>query len=358
MKHILFYDPACPAPYSSESLRLPGSKIGGAESTVVRVAEHLSRKYRVSVGQHNRSKHEESQNYNLEWLTKREATISSLNPDIIVIQRKVGCLPFMKRHHPNARLFVWSHDWFDPRPAGPSISEAIWRAKNEMRLFLHTHYDAVSVAVSRTHMENIRESLEQAWAFSRLGHNVRLDFVYNPIDDDLVASRGKPAYDPDKLIFFSASWKGLDIVLNSFRFVRQHLPGLRLYIASPGYQPPAQWDEALTENVFFLGSLTHEAVMREVRSALCVFYPADRVPEAFGLVFAESSAVGTPVLTHPFGAAPELLTPDQLINARDLSGIVERLRLWRSGTRPVVSAKEEYRISHVIRSWERVLFSE
>lgn len=357
MEHILFYDPACPAPYSSESLGFPGSKIGGAESTMVRVAEHLGQKYRVSVGQHNRSRHEESRVCNLQWLTKREATSSSLNADIIVVQRKVGVLPFMKWHHPKARLFVWSHDWFDPRPVGPSTGAAIWRAKNEMRFFLHTHYDAVSVAVSRTHMENIRESLEQTWAFNRLRHKVKFDFVYNPIDDDLVTVPGKPAYDPDKLIFFSASWKGLDIVLNSFRAVRQHLPELRLYVASPGYQPPAQWDEALTENVYFLGSLTHETVVSEVRSALCVFYPADKVPEAFGLVFAESNAVGTPVLAHPFGAAPELLTPDQLVDARDLNGIVERLRLWRSGARPIVRAREEYRMSNVVRSWERVLFS-
>jgi len=33
-------------------------------------------------------------------------------------------------------------------------------------------------------------------------------------------------------------------------------------------------------------------------------------PEPFGLVFAESLACGTPVITRPFGAAPEIVTPD------------------------------------------------
>ena len=33
-------------------------------------------------------------------------------------------------------------------------------------------------------------------------------------------------------------------------------------------------------------------------------------PEPFGLVFAEALACGTPVITRPFGAAPEIVTSD------------------------------------------------
>ena len=204
---------------------------------------------------------------------------------------------------------------------------------------------------------NIRDSLKQARAIGLLRDRVKLDYVYNPIGDNIDVSQKSAAYDPTKLIFFSASWKGLDIVLNSFKVVRQHIPGLRLYVASPGYQPPEQWDGSLTENVVFLGSLSHSSVLREVRSALCVFYPANKIPEAFGLVFAESNAVGTPVLAHPFGAAPEVLTPEQLVDATDMHAVIERLRAWMSGSRPVVRANEEFRLSNVIRSWERVLFS-
>lgn len=357
MKHILFYDSACPAPYSSASLLIPGSKIGGAEGAVVRVAERLSDKYRVSVGQHNRTKHEKSEGHNLQWLTKGEAMDSSLDVDVIVVQRRVGDLPFMRWHHPRARLFVWSHDWFYPCPAGFSRAMVTWRAKVELRFFLHAHYDAVCVGVSRTHMENIRESLKETRLIGALRSRVRLDYVYNAIAEGLDVSPEDAPYDPTKLIFFSASWKGLDIVLRSFKAVCQHFPDLKLHIASPGYQPTEKLDESLTRNVVFLGSLSHDAVLREVRTALCVFYPANRVPETFGLVFAESNAVGTPVLAHPFGAAPELLTPDQLVDATDTNAIIERLRVWKSGGRPVVRAKDEFRLSNVVRAWERVLFS-
>jgi glycosyltransferase involved in cell wall biosynthesis len=357
MKHILFYDSACPAPYSSESLLISGSKIGGAEGAVVRVAEQLSDRYRVSVGQHNRTKHEQSEGRNLQWLTKKEAMDASLDVDVIVVQRRVGDLPFMRWHHPHARLFVWCHDWYNPCPAGLSLASLMWRAKVEVRFFLHAYYNAVGVAVSRTHMENIRDSLKEARMIGALRGRVRLDYVYNAIAEDLAVSPDSIAYDPTKLMFFSAPWKGLDIVLKSFRTVRQHLPDLKLHIASPGYHPTEKSDDSLTKNVVFLGSLSHAAVLREVRTALCVFYPANRIPETFGLVFAESNAVGTPVLAHPFGAAPELLTQEQLVDATDINAIIERLRVWKNGARPVVRAKEEFRLSNVVREWERVLFA-
>lgn len=357
MKHILFYDSACPAPYSSKSLLISGSKIGGAESTVVRVAERLSEKYRVSVGQHNRNEAEESPDCNLRWLTKRQAMDSSLDVDVIVIQRKVSALPFVKSHHPRARLFVWSHDWFNSCPAGISLGSIAWRAKIETRFLLYATHNAVGVGVSRTHMENIRDSLNATHLLGPLRKRVRLDYVYNPIAENLDRARAGASFDPTKLIFFSASWKGLDMVLESFRIVHQRIPEMKLYVASPGYQPGDVWDKSLTQNVVFLGSLSHDAVLREVRTALCVFYPANKVPETFGLVFAESNAVGTPVLTHPFGAAPELLTQNQLVDATDINAIIERLQVWRTGGRPVVRAREEFRLSNVARTWERVLFS-
>ncbi len=57
--------------------------------------------------------------------------------------------------------------------------------------------------------------------------------------------------------------------------------------------------------------------MQHIRESLCVFYPQTQRCETFGLVYAESNAVGTPVLAHDFGAAREVLSsPDQLINGK------------------------------------------
>src|SRR5262249_23225542 len=94
---ILFYDSARPPPYSSESLLVPGSRIGGAEASVVRVAEELSRRHQVLVAQHNRTRQERSDGREVRWVTKQEGLDVSLKPDAIVVQRKVGDLPLLRR---------------------------------------------------------------------------------------------------------------------------------------------------------------------------------------------------------------------------------------------------------------------
>jgi glycosyltransferase involved in cell wall biosynthesis len=354
MSHVLFYDSACPSAYASESLLASGIRIGGAEATVVRVAEELSQHHRVSVAQHNRTRREKTEGRELFWMPEDEAT--GLDPDAIVIVRRVGDIPRLRRLYPKVPIFVWFHDWFDEAPRGPlRMDWVVWQAKTEARLLLLASYRAVAVGVSRTHEENIRRALAKARFLGGLERRVRVEHVYNPIADDLGPSDAR-AYDPDKLIFFSAPWKGLDLVLVAFAEVRKHLPELTLHVASPGYQQSERLAGLSTEKVTFMGSLPHAEVIREVRSSMCVFYPANRIPETFGLVFAESNAVGTPVLTHPFGAAPELLTPEQLVDAHDTSAIVERLRSWKNGARPLVRAKEEFRLKRVARAWEALLF--
>jgi glycosyltransferase involved in cell wall biosynthesis len=356
MRHVLFYDSACPSPYASESLLGSGTRIGGAEATVVRVAEQLSLRQKVTVAQHNRTKLERTAGKDLEWLPSEDALRPPVAPDAIVILRRVGDVRRLRRHYPTTRLFVWYHDWFDLAPKdGSAKAWLLWQAKVEARVLLHARYDTVAVGVSRTHEQNIRQSLARARALGWLEGRVKVDYVYNPIADDLGPASDRAGYDPNKLVFFSAPWKGLDLVLSAFAAVRRVLPELRLYVASPGYQSAGQTDGAALENVVFLGSLPHAEVMSHVRTSLCVFYPADRIPETFGLVFAESNAVGTPVLTHPFGAAPEILTSEQLVDAHDTDAIVARLRAWRNGSRPIVAAKPEYRLARVAGSWEDLL---
>jgi len=74
--------------------------------------------------------------------------------------------------------------------------------------------------------------------------------------------------------------------------------------------------------------------------------------ETFGLVLAESNAVGTPVLTHPLGAAPEVLgTAEQLIDTTDVEAVIQRIMAWRDGQRPVVKANPAFYLSNVANEW-------
>ncbi|MBV8851817.1 MAG: hypothetical protein JOY91_00380, partial [Sinobacteraceae bacterium] len=114
-------------------------------------------------------------------------------------------------------------------------------------------------------------------------------------------------------------------------------------------------------------------------------FPNFVLPETFGLVFAESQAVGTPVLTHDCGAAAEIIGDSRQVlpisfahkayeamvsslsprwrtgpaRLADRLGLfddyVERIRRWRQGERPVVTPNPHFRLKAVADQWRALL---
>jgi glycosyltransferase involved in cell wall biosynthesis len=123
----------------------------------------------------------------------------------------------------------------------------------------------------------------------------------------------------------------------------------------------------------------------EVRTALCTFFPNFVIPETFGLVFAESNAVGTPVLTHDCGSAVEVLGDRSQIlpvtvadrayevllshvspgwragPARVAASLgmfdvyAQRIAAWRDGGRPRVGPDPRFRLAAVADQWRALL---
>jgi glycosyltransferase involved in cell wall biosynthesis len=209
---------------------------------------------------------------------------------------------------------------------------------------------------------------------------VRTHTIYNPIDDALAPDGSM--VDPDKLVFFSSPNKGLKFALDAFRALRRRMPALRLVVGNPGYKVRKSAD---IEGVEYLGPQPQARMHQEVRTALCTFFPNFVIPETFGLVFAESNALGTPVLTHDCGAAVEvigdrsqilpvtsthrvyetLLThvspgwragPARIAAALGLfDAYVERIQAWRSGARPEVGPDPRFRLATVAEKWRAFL---
>jgi glycosyltransferase involved in cell wall biosynthesis len=216
----------------------------------------------------------------------------------------------------------------------------------------------------------------------RVEDEVRACTLYNPVADEL-APDGTPV-DRNKLVFFSSPNKGLSFTLDAFRALRRRIPDLYLRIGNPGYKPGRPAD---IEGVEWLGALPQARMHAEVRSALCTFVPNFVIPETFGLVFAESRAVGTPVLTADCGAAAEVLgDPQQVLPvtraqrlyetavgglpARWRSGpahlaarlglfdsYIERLSAWRLGERPRTGPDPRFGLKAVIAQWRALLSS-
>lgn len=352
MSSILFFDPLCARPYDTDTLRRQA--MGGTEATVVRVADALG----ALVVQHNRT------------VASGRYLPPARDPAVgcVIVNRDSRALPAVRELYPNARVFLWLHD-----RVRPGSRRARWLASTAGLL---SDLDVRIVCVSDTQ----REALEATLRWMKADERVTACTIYNPIDERLRPD-GTPV-DESKLVFLSSPNKGLKFTLDAFRALRRRMPDLRLVVGNPGYK---EGGPGRVEGVEFLGPQPQSRMHAEVRTALCTFFPNFVIPETFGLVFAESNALGTPVLTHDCGAAREVIADDRQIlpvtvgkrvyegllgacsprwraaPARLAGGLglfddyLERIRAWRSGQRPVTGPDPRFRLSAVAQRWRQVL---
>lgn len=330
---VLLLDPVAPRAYSDRTLR--AEAMGGAEATVVRVAGGLARHRQVVVAQSARAHAEAGADGVLYLPWSRDEPLPGMrDAPVVVVLRAHKLLPRIREQYPHARLFLWLHSF----PGHRRKALALCARKA----------GATIVTVSETHRRAV-----VSFALAKDPTNgpwLDVIRIYNPVSDTLVPDDTE--HNPDKLLFSSAPHKGLDEVLDAFRFLHHRWPRLRLFIASPG--PFAHAMPQDLRGVVPLGPLTHAEAIRHLRESLCLFYPQASFQETFGLVFAEANAVGTPVLAHASGAAAEVIdgSREQLIHARDHEGIAHVIERWRAGARPIVTTKPAFRLSQVILDWE------
>jgi len=352
---VVFFDPACPRPYSVQTLS--EEALGGTEATVVRVAEALG----ARVVQHNRVEAE-----------GRYLPPGQMNDvEHVVLVRDSRRLDKVHSLYPNARIYLWMHDLVRP---GSKRGRRLEAAREVL-----AEFGVTIICVS----EFQRAGIEAVLTRFPNREGIRTRMIYNPIDDGLVPSESR--VDPTSLVFFSSPNKGLAYTLDAFRALRRRMPEMRLRVGNPGY---VRKQFGTIEGVEWLGPLPHRRILAEVRTALCVFYPNFVLPETFGLVLAEANAVGTPVLTHGVGAAMEVLNDSRQtlavgsrqrayetiagrVHTRLRGGIgkvgdrlgvfdpyVETILQWRAaGGRPVTKPDARFRLSVVAAQW-RQMFGE
>ncbi|MGH8298433.1 MAG: glycosyltransferase family 4 protein [Steroidobacteraceae bacterium] len=352
MSAILFFDPTCDRPYDTETLRRQA--MGGTEATVVRIADALE----ALVVQHNRTS--ASGRY---LPPGRDPAITH-----VVVNRDARVLPTVRGLYPNARIYLWLHDRVRPR------SKRARRLAADANIMRDLAVKVICVSNTQRH------AVEAALRWMGVADGVFARTIYNPVDDELQPD-GSPI-DDRKLVFLSSPNKGLKFTLDAFRAVRRAMPDVRLIVGNPGYKAG---EIARVEGVEYLGPQPQHRIHAEVRTALCTFSPNFVIPETFGLVFAESRALGTPVLAHDCGAALEVLAdPTQVLPVtaakRLYEGLlggcptgwrglparvaaelglfevyVERIRAWRAGARPVTGPDPRFRLAAVTQRWRELL---
>ena len=360
MSAVLFFDPNCQKPYSRRTL--DSEALGGTEASVVRIADALD----ARVMQHNRPEPDGR------YLPAAPAQ----GVRHLVILRDPRTVPRVCASYPGAKAYLWVHDLLRPGSKRGRRLEAAAPALAQ--------HGVTIVCVSDFQRQQVEAVLSRVPA----ARAVRAVTIYNPVEDALRPEGA--SVDPRKLVFFSSPNKGLAFTLDAFRAARRVMPDLRLRVGSPGYKSlrraRIESVDGKIDGVDWLGAQPHERILQEVRTALCVFYPNFVLPETFGLVLAEAKAVGTPVLTHACGAAPEVLADPRMLLpvTRSLrmyeqaashipSGLrrfvapwaeplgifqmyVNRVHAWRYGERPAIGPDARFRLSVVAQRW-RDLFA-
>jgi len=323
---VAIVDPCCASGYTPACLLAGG--LGGTEATVLRIAGALAQHAEITHFQNGRDHAEVTEVGHMLPLPSAFAPRGDMT-FVVINSWKVACK--LRKVHPQARILLWMH--IHPGRHNRPMAKALNAA------------DIGVICVSQSHASHLRAFLA--------GHpSPRIDHIYNPIADDL--GPDATPRDPDRLLFASSPHKGLAQVFAQFWDARSVMSGLTLAVADPGY---LAWDTGpVPEGVRFLGTLSQDALICEMRRSLCLFYPQTTFAETFGLVLAESNAVGTPVLVHrDLGANAEVAgDPAQLVDGNDPAQILERLRHWRE-TPPVVRANHAFRLSAVAQRWVEML---
>ena len=352
MSNILFFDPACQRPYDTQTLR--EQALGGTEASCVRVADALG----ALVMQHNRER--PCGRY------LPPAKVEGI--EHVVILRDSRVLPQLRTQFPQARFHFWVHDQLRP---GSSRARRL-RATAALLYELAVKVICVS--------DTQRQMVEATLVSLGIEGKVRAMTIYNPVDVE-VPGAGLP-YRDNQLVFFSSPNKGLAYTLDVFRALRRRMPDMLLSVANPGYK---QTPRAAIGGVEYLGALAPPQLHQLVRSSLCTLALNFVLPETFGLVYAESLALGTPVLAHDSGAAAEVIVDSrQLLPVRRAHRLYERLvhelptqwrsgparladrmslfddyceriRAWRSGGRPTVGPDPRFALETVVARWRALL---
>ena len=352
MSSVLFYDPSCQRPYDTRTLHQQAT--GGTEASVTRIADALG----AFVMQHNRT----------------EAYGSYLPPgriagiEHVILNRESRALPKVRELYPDAKTYLWVHDQLNP---GSKRGRRLASTAQHLR-----DRSVTIICVSDTQRRGVEATVRQIG----VADVVRTVTIYNPVTDDLMPDGS--AFDDRKLVFFSSPNKGLAFSLDAFRALHRRMPDLRLQVGNPGYKFRRS---AAIDGVEYLGPQPQERIHKEVRTALCTFFPNFVLPETFGLVFAESKAVGTPILTCDCGAAAEIVgDPQQVLpvtfaqrayettfqslspglrsgpaRVADQLGLfdqyIERIRAWRAGDRPAAAPDPRFRLTAVANQWRAML---
>ncbi|MGO3125465.1 MAG: glycosyltransferase family 4 protein [Advenella sp.] len=339
---IAIVDGFCPRPYEGQTWE--HEAMGGTELTAARVAEALAADHDLVVLQHCRQQVACSAagvcyEPGGDW----RKLAGTRNSDVVIIINSLKLLALWRKHAPaQTRLILWRHNFMG--------------ATHKYAAKLLADTNAQMICVSHSHRHHTLATLGIAEGSAS---SARIGVIYNPVVTDQRGQRltVQTGVDSNQLLFASSPHKGLEQVLDNFMKLRQRIPQLSLLVCNPGY---LERPLPIYDGVRYTGKLRPAQVHAQMRRSLCLFNAQSTFAETFGLVFAESHSMGTPVVAQRgLGAVDEVVGDEhgQVLNVNDVQAVYELIARWRDGQRPQLSKNPAFDLDAVKTQWLKLLCS-
>jgi glycosyltransferase involved in cell wall biosynthesis len=188
----------------------------------------------------------------------------------------------------------------------------------------------------------------------------RIFVIPNALYTDEFAPDLPTVVDHNRIVYASAWIKGIEGVIAVFDYVFRHDPDFRLTLMNPGYDNMDRYKGLIADikrkyrdRVEILGPQSRADFSRIVAGSLCTM--SARFSETFGCIFAESLALGTPVVADVHsGAVREYAGDESIVDYGSPETVLARLRALRSN-RVCAGLPAEYRVEPVIQQWRDLL---
>jgi glycosyltransferase involved in cell wall biosynthesis len=175
------------------------------------------------------------------------------------------------------------------------------------------------------------------------------EFVKAPVTVDL-----------SRLVYASAWVKGIEGVITLYDYIFRNDPDFHLTLMNPGYDNMERYKGLLADmkrkygsRVEVLGPQSRAEFSRVVAGSLCTM--TARFSETFGCVFAESLALGTPVVADVCsGAVREFAGEEAIVDYGNPAAVLARVVALRAA-RPMVSLPAGYDAETVVAAWRALL---
>lgn len=330
---------------SSNHINITKNGSGASEFLFFITALKLSNYFNVNVYYCNCSKEIDNINY-INFNFNNLDEIKNINNSIIIIQRFFYFgIEFHKLNNTN-KYFIWSHDYIQNIELNHlygnyNIDEiSNYFNKNDIKV----------IGVSKFHKDNLKNVLN-------IQNDKNLLYIYNSLFDEYFIKNKNINYDKNKILFASASSKGLNKIINICENYYKINNNFRLILLTPNYTEKFIKKFNLENYNFIL----YKGVIKDkqeysniIQECLCVISASFR--ETFGCVYSESLHLGTPVIGDISikSAITEIIDKEYLCNFNDINSVIELIEKIKNN-RKNVFLKDCFYEKETIKKWVEIL---